>query len=176
MSQGSVAPSSPGIAVGAVAPDSFPRWVLWCAGGMIALSLISVGLVRLTGNGPDQLRAAAAARQPGNGAAAASAARSLRFEDRPDGSIAVVDGRTGEPVAQFKGEQGFVRGSLRALTRERRARDLGPEIPFQLTAHADGRLTLLDPATGQRIDLESFGPTNAANFSRLLSATTAPGR
>jgi hypothetical protein len=29
-------------------PDTFPRWVLMCAGGVVAFSLISVGLVRLT--------------------------------------------------------------------------------------------------------------------------------
>jgi putative photosynthetic complex assembly protein len=155
-----------------VAPDTFPSWVLWCAGGMIALSLLSVGLVRLTGNGPDQLRAAALAQgQPSSGA---MAERSLRFEDRADGGISVIDARDGRIVAEIHGEQGFVRGSLRALTRERRARELGPEIPFELIAHADGRLTLLDPATGQRVNLESFGPTNAGNFARLLAQPSAP--
>jgi hypothetical protein len=55
------------------APDSFPRWVLWCAGGLIAFSLISVGLVRITGNGPDQIRQS----MPD-----VTAQRALRFEDR----------------------------------------------------------------------------------------------
>jgi putative photosynthetic complex assembly protein len=85
-----------------------------------------------------------------------------------------IDARDGRIVAEIHGEQGFVRGSLRALTRERRARELGPEIPFELIAHADGRLTLLDPATGQRVNLESFGPTNAGNFARLLAQPSAP--
>jgi putative photosynthetic complex assembly protein len=143
-------------------PDTFPRWVLMCAGGVIAFTLISVGMVRLTGNGPDQR------------AAAATLERQLRFEDRPDGSIAVIDGRTGEPVASVQGEQGFVRGALRALARERKARGLGSEQPFQLMVRSDGGLTLYDPATSQRVDLESFGPTNAGNFARLLNAQ--PGR
>jgi len=65
-----------------------------------------------------------------------------------------------------------VRGSLRALTRERKARELGPEQPFELIAQADGRLTLHDPATGKRVELESFGPSNSANFSRLLTLQT----
>ena len=147
----------------AVAPDSFPRWFLWGAGGLIAFSLLSVGLVQLTGNGPNQ--------QVGRGAVE----RELRFEDRPDGGIAVIDGRTGQPVAALHGEQGFVRGALRALARERRSRELGPELPFQLVAHADGRLTLVDPATGKRVDLESFGPTNAGEFARLLPNPDAPG-
>ena len=144
-------------------PDTFPRWVLLLAGGILSFSLIGVGLVRLTGNGPDQL------------AASTVAERMLRFEDRPDGAVAVIDGINGETVELLRGEQGFVRGALRALARERRARDLGPEQPFRLTAHADGRVMLFDPATGSRVDLESFGPSNAAAFARYLpQPATAP--
>lgn len=136
--------------------DTFPRWVLMCAGGVIAFSLISVGLVRLTGNGPDQ-RPAPAIQE-----------RQLRFADRPDGSIAITDGRTGEAVASVQGEQGFLRGALRALARERKARGLGAEQAFQLMVRTDGGLTLYDPLTQQRVDLEAFGPTNAENFAKLL--------
>lgn len=139
-------------------PDTFPRWVLMCAGGLIALTLLSVGAVRLTGNGPDQKPAPGVTERP------------LRFEDRPDGSIAVIDGRTGEELSAIRGEQGFLRGSLRALSRERKARGLGSEQPFQLIARQDGGLTLFDPMTQQRVDLESFGPTNAGNFVPLLTA------
>jgi putative photosynthetic complex assembly protein len=120
--------------------------------------------VRLTGNGPDQR------------AAATMAERLLRFEDRDDGGISVIDGRSGALVSVLQGEQGFVRGALRALTRERRARDLGPQQPFRLTAYVDGRLTLFDPATQARVDLESFGPSNAAAFARFLPAANAAPR
>lgn len=147
-------------ASGELAPDSFPRWFLRGATALVLFSLASVALVRLTGNGPDQRRAA----EP------STLERPLRFEDRPDGSIAVVDGRTGEWVTSVQGEQGFVRGALRALSRERRARGLGSEQPFQLLARPDGRLTLVDPVTDQHIDLASFGPTNAASFASLLTA------
>ncbi|MDH4392458.1 MAG: photosynthetic complex assembly protein PuhC [Aquabacterium sp.] len=144
-----------------VGRDNFPRWVLLLAGGILAFSLISVGLVRLTGNGPDQL------------AASTVAERMLRFEDGPNGSVAVIDGITGETVELLRGEQGFVRGVLRALARERRSRELGSQQPFRLTAHADGRVMLFDPATGSRVDLESFGPTNAAVFARYLPPPAA---
>ncbi|MEI6027330.1 MAG: photosynthetic complex assembly protein PuhC [Betaproteobacteria bacterium] len=151
-------------ASGELAPDSFPRWFLLGAAALVLFSLASVGLVRLTGNGPDQRRAA----EP------STSERPLRFEDRPDGSIAVVDGRTGQLVASVQGEQGFLRGALRALSRERKARGLGPEQPFQLIARPDGRLTLVDPVTDQRIDLESFGPTNAGKFATLLEPPHRP--
>ena len=154
-------PPSP---IPAARPDSFPRWFLIGAGSLIAFSLLSVGLVRITGNGPDQRAAAAAMERP------------LRFEDRPDGSIAVIDGRSGKQVTSVQGEQGFVRGALRALARERRARGMGAEQPFQLIARTDGGLTLFDPATNNRVDLEAFGPTNAGEFAKLLTAGTPPVR
>ncbi len=137
--------------------DSFPKWVLYCAGGILAFSLISVGLIRITGNGPDQL------------AAAPTVQRALLFQDQKDGGVWVADGVTGEKLTVLYGEQGFVRGALRALTRERHARGIGSAQPFDLVARVDGRVTLMDPSTGQRIDLESFGPTNVAEFARFLA-------
>jgi putative photosynthetic complex assembly protein len=93
--------------------------------------------------------------------------RELVFADTPDGQILAIDYIDSKEVAKFKGEQGFLRGTLRALARERKRRNIGPEAPFQVIAHTDGRLTLLDPSTSQRIDLESFGPINSAIFRSL---------
>ena len=140
-----------------LAPDSFPRWILYFAAGIIAFSLISVGLIRITGNGPDQR------------AATASLQRSLVFEDQKDGGVRVADGVSGQTLTVLYGEQGFVRGALRALARERFARGIGSAQPFDLIARVDGRVTLMDPSTGQRVDLESFGPTNTAEFARFLA-------
>jgi putative photosynthetic complex assembly protein len=67
------------------------------------------------------------------------------------------------------GSNGFVRGALRGLARERRRRGLGPEAaPMRLTQWSDGSLTLVDLATDVKIEVESFGPTNAAAFHELL--------
>lgn len=139
------------------APDTFPRWVLWTVCFLLVFTLGSIGLVRITGNGPDQL------------AAATITERLLRFEDRPDGSVAVIDGVTGKVLTTVSGEQGFFRGAVRALARDRTARKVGPEQPFKLISRTDGRLTLLDPVSGQRVDLESFGPTNAGVFAPFLT-------
>jgi putative photosynthetic complex assembly protein len=135
--------------------------------GMAALalaSLVAVAAVRWSGQ-PIQTPDAPAA-----------ASRLLRFEDRPDGGIAVIDAKSGHEVERVQGEAGFVRGALRALARERRLQSVGREAAFELVGRADGRLTLVDPATGARIDLEAFGPTNAAAFARLLTAGGAPAR
>jgi putative photosynthetic complex assembly protein len=139
------------------APDHFPKWVLYCAAAIMAFSLISVGLIRITGNGPDQK------------AAAPTVQRSLVFQDHKDGGVRVEDGLTGETLTVLHGEQGFVRGALRALSRERYSRGIGSAAPFELIARVDGRVTLFDPSTGQRVDLESFGPSNVAEFSRFLA-------
>lgn len=136
--------------------DQVPRGALVGVGILLAVSLVAVTAVRVSGidvRAPD---------------AEAVVTRELRFEDTPDGSVAVIDARSGRIVESIAGEQGFLRGSLRAMARERRARGLGSELPFQLIGRKDGRLTLVDTATGGRIDLESFGPTNAGVFARLL--------
>lgn len=102
--------------------------------------------------------------------------RVLRFEDRPSGDIAVIDASNQKEIALLQGEHGFARGALRTLARERLRRDLGPQMPFELSAYVDGKLVLRDPATGERIHLESFGAGNAAVFAQLqrigLTATS----
>ncbi|MBY0440109.1 MAG: photosynthetic complex assembly protein PuhC [Burkholderiales bacterium] len=136
--------------------DQVPRGALVGIGILLAVSLVAVTAVRVSGidvRTPD---------------AEAVMVRELRFEDTANGGVAVIDARSGLVVESFTGEQGFLRGSLRALARERKARGLGPDLPFQLIGRRDGRLTLIDTATGTRIDLESFGPTNAGVFGRLL--------
>lgn len=146
----------------APAPDNFPRWVLWTVAFLLVFVLGAVALVRITGNGPDQL------------AAATITERLLRFEDSPGGGVAVIDGETGKLLTTITGEQGFFRGALRALTRDRAARKIGSDQPFKLIARTDGRLTLFDPMSGQRIDLDSFGPTNAAVFVPFLTMQPQP--
>lgn len=94
--------------------------------------------------------------------------RLLRFADMDNGDIGVINAQDGSELARFSGEQGFMRGALRAMARERKRRDIGPMDPFELHARTDGRLTLIDPATHMRLDLESFGPTNAGLFAQLL--------
>jgi putative photosynthetic complex assembly protein len=133
-----------------------PPGALIALGTLLVVSFLAVALARLAGIGT---------RQPD---AEALSMRELRFEDTVDGAVAVIDARSGVRIETVTGEQGFLRGTLRGLARERKRRDLDAGPAFQLIARADGRLTLADPATGQRIDLESFGPTNAAVFARWV--------
>ena len=141
-------------------PPTIPRAALVAMATAIVIALGSAAAVRLSG---------VDIREPD---AAAVASRMLRFDDLPDGRIAVIDAVSGARVDTVEGESGFVRGTLRGLARERKRQGLGPERPFELIGRADGRLTLLDPATGRIVDLESFGPTNAGVFARMLGSAS----
>lgn len=104
--------------------------------------------------------------------------RTLRFEDRADGAVLVIDVEHPERnrvLPAGSGTDGFLRATLRTMARERHRQGVGAEPPFKLSALADGRVVLEDPSTGRRVDLEAFGPTNVQRFARLLeSPSTAP--
>lgn len=147
----------------AVHDQAMPRGLLLGIGGVLALTLLAAGWVRLSGT-PIRAPDAPAVTQ-----------KALRFEDRPDGGIAVIDAATGREFDTVSGQAGFVRGTLRGLARERKRMGLGPQQPFMLIGRADGRLSLHDPATGRIVDLESFGPVNAGVFARLLEPAPPGG-
>lgn len=142
------------------------RWPMAAAFGLALACVAVVGASRLAG----------AAGPTGRVEAAVVASAELRFIDRADGSIAVVDAGDGRLVERITGQSGFVRGTLRGLARERKREGLGADPPFSLVARTDGSLTLLDASTGRRVELESFGPSNTVEFARLLAAArrTAP--
>jgi putative photosynthetic complex assembly protein len=143
----------------------FPRGVLIGAGLLVAVSISAVGASRL-GLLPGPQAQAAAATQ----AARPLAAREVRFSDREDGAVVIEDVAGGPPTVIPAGEGGFVRGVMRGLARDRRARDVGQEPAFRLTEWSDGRMTLEDTATGKRLDLNGFGPTNQQAMRDLLHA------
>ncbi len=104
--------------------------------------------------------------------------RQLRFVEHVSGGngigaggIDVIDARSGLKIDELRpGTDGFMRATLRGLARERRRNGLGPEVPFELALHVDGSLTLVDPTTARRIELQAFGPSNSGAFARLLTA------
>lgn len=143
-------------------PSASIRLPMMAIGALVVASIVAVAAVRLSGvsiHEPD---------------APVLMTRSLQFQDRADGGIDVIDARDASHVETVVGQAGFVRGTLRGLARERRRSGVGPEAPFELVAHVDGRLTLLDPSTSRRVDLESFGPTNMAEFVHLLGPVPQP--
>lgn len=139
---------------------SLPRAPLMGIVALVAVAILGVATVRVTGLGASK-----------QADAAAVAVRDLRFEDRPDGGIDVYDARDDRLVDTVApATNGFIRGTLRGLSRDRKRAGVGPDEPYRLVARADGRLTLEDPSTGRRVDLESFGPTNTGAFAKFLGA------
>lgn len=132
---------------------------------MILLSLLLVASVRFGAvaapPSASQLRSAVAT--------APAADRLLRVADQPDGTVLISDARTGAAIDSISREDGgFIRGVMRGLARERRQHRIGAEPPFRLTLWQTGQLSLADPSTGRVVELDGFGQTNRASFSRLL--------
>jgi putative photosynthetic complex assembly protein len=138
-------------------PQLFPRKALFILGAALAVSLAAVAWARYTGLNP---------REPD---AATVVERRLAFVEEQQ-AIVVRDVGSGQTLATLQGEQGFVRGVLRSFARERKRRSLPLDTPLNLLARADGRLTLQDPSTTHRIDLEAFGADNVAVFARWVPA------
>lgn len=137
--------------------DSFPRPVLLGAAALVLLSIAGAGFGRHMRHSD----------VPG---AVATAQLVFHVADRADGAVMVYAQGHDTPMRVITGQAGFLRGTLRALVRGRRMDGLGAAQPFRLTAYADGRLTLDDPATGDSIELEAFGRDNENVFARLLAA------
>jgi putative photosynthetic complex assembly protein len=137
---------------------SFPQGALFGAGALIGFALLAAVYGRMTGDN---------VRMP---PARVTAERILRFEDRTDGGVMVLDASNNHRVAIIEpGTNGFLRATVRGLAQERLRENANPTTPFRLTAWSDGRLTLVDPTIGRHIDLEAFGTTNGEAFARLLT-------
>jgi putative photosynthetic complex assembly protein len=143
------------------ASSPLPRGVLLGAGLLIGFALVSVTTARLL---HWQESVVPVSREV--------ASLRLNFIDGTDGTVEIRDAAHGGVlVARLAtSANGFLRGVVRGLARMRESNDIGPAAPFVLTRWADGRLTLSDPATGERIPLEAFGSKNSRAFAVLFAA------
>lgn len=142
-----------------------PPAMLYMIGGLILVVLALVGLSQLTGIG-----------QQKDAAFDTVNTRMLRFDDTPDGGIAVYDHATDALLFTYTdGDDGFVRTALRAMAFDRARAEVGREAPFRLMRTYRDHLVLEDPATGNLVTLAAFGARNEANFARLLDREGAPG-
>jgi putative photosynthetic complex assembly protein len=137
-----------------------PRIILRALLGLILFSFAAVLVARTTGYGlmltPESV---------------AAETRLLHFDEGSDGVMVVRDHESGAEVALFpEGEGGFIRGVLRGLTRGRALERMEAGDVFLLTRWEDGRLSISDPVTGERFDLNSFGVDNLRIFAQLLKS------
>jgi putative photosynthetic complex assembly protein len=147
----------------------FPRGVLIGAAVLIAFAIMAAAVVRLTGKGGVEMPYAPVVE-----------ARELVIEDIGNGvTMVTLPGPAGadrEAVVGLlkSGEDGFAMGMMRGMVRDRNARDLPLDAPYQLALLEDGRLVFRDPSVGTEIDLRAFGPTNLASFTPLLRSEPEP--
>jgi putative photosynthetic complex assembly protein len=146
-----------------------PRGALIGAGLLILFTITTVGYFRITGQEPTAQVASSVE---------VLSTRELKFEDGDNGSVVVYEAHSdGEDQVIHvvpSGEGGFIRGVLRSLARARNASGISRDHPFLLELHTSGTLVLEDPQTGQRIDLQAFGPSNIAAFRALLHSDQPP--
>lgn len=138
---------------------------LMLMGGLVLISLILTALVT-NGYLP---KSAVAAQYRAEANITPAVQRPIKFFDEADGTVRVEDATTGEVVGRFGiGEGGFIRASVRSLVHQRRIRDQGPEVPFQLIGWSNSSLTLLDPVTDRSVEVANFGPDNRMVFANML--------
>jgi putative photosynthetic complex assembly protein len=138
----------------------FPRHTLIIIGSVMLMTILFAAAGRIHGysyNTPT---------------AAPVTSRDLLFRDRQDGAVVVYDARSmAEPIEVLApGSNYFVRATMRGLARQRLRQDADRDVPFRLTEWADGRLTLEDPTTGRRVEMEAFGIDNEKPFAAMLTA------
>ena len=94
----------------------------------------------------------------------------VQFEDRSDGAVVARDPDTGRILKVYPpGGQGFIRGVLRSMARQRKLASVGKKPPVNVARWSDGRLALRDPETGFFVDLRAFGSSNSAVFAALFT-------
>lgn len=145
--------------------ETFPRGALMAVGIVLAVTLAGTAAVRIS-----RLSAPLAPVS----APPAVAAVELRFADAADGSVRVADARSGALLSVLAPDtNGFIRGVMRGLARDRMSRHIGETPPFRLSRDRAGALWLQDEATGRLIDLEAFGSGNRAAFAAFLPTPSA---
>jgi putative photosynthetic complex assembly protein len=144
----------------------FPRFALVIAGTLVGTVLLATTVARVVGMQPTASPVAERAAAH----VAAIKARDLRFVDQSDGSLSVLDAKSGDTAGGVAvgATSGFIRGVMRGLARERHKYGVSAKPSFRLTLWANGQLSLTDPSTGRVIELSGFGDTNRAAFLALL--------
>ena len=152
----------------AIDREPFPRGALIAAGSLVAFSLLATAVGRLERLNAPPPPVATSRTAPADTV-------ELRFADEANGAVTVRNASSGRTIATLApGTNGFVRGVMRGLARERKMRGVGAGPPFELSRWNDRRLTLRDTVTGRVIDLDAFGSSNKEDFVQLLRAKGGP--
>jgi len=140
--------------------ETIPRVILRAIGSLVILSVVLVAWARYTGMEP-------AASPPADRAVHTEVP--IRIEAEGLARVTVRNAETGAVVAELsEAEGGFIAGVERAYARQRMLAGLPEDAPVRLVRWDDGKLSLIDPATGWRAELHGFGRDNTQAFARLF--------
>lgn len=142
----------------AIDEHPFPRGVLIAAACLISFTIAVAATARMTGAGA--VHAAPADVVEG-------ILLTMTLEN--DGSVRARDAATHEEIAHLPQHNfGFIGVVLKGIGRERMRANVPADAPLRLTRHADGRLRIEDPLTGQTVPLSAFGYDNQQAFAQLF--------
>lgn len=137
-------------------------------GFLVAVALVVVVALAVVGSAPWWREVAAPVQTPPR------LTILLQFEADSSGNLTVRKLPGGEVVDHLDPDAGgFVRTMVRVIRRDLGAGANVDAMPFQLNAWQDGRMSLVDTATGRSVDLRAFGPTQAGVFLRWITAEEA---
>ncbi len=139
--------------------DLIPKGLFYAMIGLVVAALLIVSYARLTD-------------QPLTGVPHAAAITDSRLMvldgDKRTGSVVVRNPDGSVLLPADAALAGFVSVIWRGMDRNRMLQRVTGNPPVDLVQYANGRLSIVDPATGWSAELASFGGLNKAAFARLL--------
>lgn len=138
------------------APDMIPRPLLLAMLGLVMATLALATFSVLTGREKVGQPADAAIVQQ----------RSITLQGGGAQAVTVLDANGALLMDLPHG--GFITVIQNGLTRARHVARVDQTLPVRIVQYANGRLTVIDDATGWSAELGAFGSDNRAAFARLL--------
>ena len=144
-------------------PDRpIPKPILIGAAFLAIGALSAIGFGRLTGVG--------LAETPH---IASIAHRDIKLDERPDGSVAILDAKSDVVLTESGiGQGSFAVEVLRNMQRNRARKGVDGSVPFVVALKSDGRLVVEDPETPQQVELRAFGERQTTDFAAMLPEST----
>ncbi|MEM6973080.1 MAG: photosynthetic complex assembly protein PuhC [Pseudomonadota bacterium] len=141
--------------------DVMPNWAGAAGGAVIIATLIFTTIATYT---RDRTPPA-----PGAGSPIVSS-RAVAFDQRAEAGVIVVRdaGTGGEITTLVDADNSFMQNVYKVLTKERRRRAVALDLPYQVSAHENGRVAIMDLTTGRVIDINAFGANQVKAFASLL--------
>lgn len=97
--------------------------------------------------------------------------RGIFFEPREGGGYTILDDDGNKLWSVAENEDGYLRRTAQRMREYRELDNVSSNLPFVVRSHADGQVIVSDPMTQRRVNLNSYGRQNAADFIESLKAT-----